>query len=142
MKLSEIQSMIEKDSVIDGSDLGKESINIPFLHSKWYNFFNDEIRALKSIEAQKAILRRDKMHYYLGKGTEEEYAAHPLDHRVLKQDLDVYMESDMDIIAMNIRASDQKMKCETIEAFLKQISQRSFNIKNAIEWHKFRNGVS
>ena len=34
----------------------------------------------------------------------------------------------------------QEQKVKYIEAIIKELSQRTWNIRNAIEWHKFKGG--
>ena len=142
MKIQEIQELIEKDSVIDYSALDRESISIPYLHSKWFIMFSEELRTFHSIESKMKEMRKEKFLYYTGRASDEVYQETPLDHRVIKGDLDIFMEADHDMVKLSEHLNIQKIKIRMIEEFLKQISQRSFNIKNAIEFIKFKNGIS
>jgi hypothetical protein len=142
MKIEEIRDLIEKDSVIDQSALDAESIRIPYLHSKWYGIFIDELKILKGIEQEWNRLVKEKTEYYLGKADDSVYEQKPLYHKVLKQDLDVYLKADDDLMKLEGKRSIQQIKVDMIEEFIKSINQRSFNIRNAIEFMKFKNGIT
>jgi len=59
---------------------------------------------------------------------------------ILKADLPMYMEADKDIIELNLRIGYQLEKIELLENIIKTISNRGFQIKNAIDWNKFIQG--
>jgi hypothetical protein len=141
MNIEDIRSTFEEDCYIEKVSLDQESLKIPYLHSKWSNIFFDELRELKILESRLKILKLKKFHYYTGKAPDEEYIQHPLDHKVLKQDLEMYLDADIDLNSLSLKVAEQKAKCELIERFLKEISQRNWSIRNAIEFLKFKNGI-
>jgi hypothetical protein len=51
------------------------------------------------------------------------------------------LESDKDIIQSSVKIVNQKEKLAFLEEVIKNINQRNFQIKNAIDWKKFTNGV-
>ena len=142
MKISELKEMMEADSAIDNANLDREVLKIPYLHGKWYAFFIDESRMYRSILSDYKRRKREKMEYYLGKSPDEVYQDKPLDLKILKQDLDFYMESDEELIALEERLATQKLKVEMIESFVKSLNNRGYNIKCAIDFLKFKNGVT
>jgi hypothetical protein len=90
------------------------------------------------------ILRKQKWEYYNGKMSQQELATlgwEPFGHRILKQDLDIYLESDTDIIKHESKIDLQKAKVEYLDSILKGINNRNWVIRNAIEWRKFMSGV-
>ena len=52
----------------------------------------------------------------------------------------MYLDSDDVLSTMEVELQDQKDKIHFIEEVLKQISQRNFQIKEAISWQKFVSG--
>lgn len=142
MRIEEIRDLMQQDSEIDGTALDSESLKIPYLHSKWYSIFVDEIRVLKGIEQEYNRLVKEKTEYYLGKADDEVYEQKPLDHKILKQDLDVYLKADEELMKIDGRRGIQQIKVDMIENFIKSLNQRSFNIRNAIEFMKFKNGIA
>jgi hypothetical protein len=142
MKIEDIRDLMEKDSKIDDTALDAESLKIPYLHSKWYGIFIDELRLLRGLEQEYNRLLKEKTEYYLGKADDEVYEKKPLDHKILKQDLDIYLRADDDLMKLESRKILQQMKVEMIENFIKNINQRTFIIRNAIEFMKFKNGIA
>jgi len=59
---------------------------------------------------------------------------------VLKQEIDTYIESDDMMIEAILKTSLQQEKVDYLEAILRQINNRGFQIKNAIDWNKFISG--
>lgn len=141
MKFSEIRDMMEQDSIINPAHLDEASLAIPYLHSKWYNLFVEELRILRNIDIEYNILLKEKTEYYLGKASDDVYIQQPLHLKILKQEVDIYLKADSDLIAVESKKSLQKIKVETIENFIKNINNRSFMIKNAIDFRKFVNGI-
>ena len=69
------------------------------------------------------------------------YQAKPFNLKILKQDVDKYINSDEEYQ----RAYQKVRYLETVVDFLdrtvRQISNRGFVIKNAIDWRKFTSGA-
>ena len=89
-------------------------------------------------------LERDKFEYYSGKMDQSELEDRDwkqFDHRLLKQDVPRYMESDVDLINVLIKLDQQQSKVDYLKAIISSINNRSFNINNAIKWRQFINGI-
>ena len=145
MNIERIREMIEVDLKMDGTELADESIRIPQLHNKYLNIFHDENLVLRKYETDYKILRRQKWEYYSGKMSEDDlksFGWQPFDHRILRQDLDVYLESDSDLLKIQSKVELQKQKVEYIDSLLKGINGRQWIIRNAIDWKKFISGVT
>ncbi len=144
MKLDELSQEWIQDAKIDTTELGVASLKIPELHSKYLKIYFDERRKLKALEFQSKELSLKKYEYYNGKLSQEELDElnwEPFAKRLMKNEVDMYLDSDKDIIQNNIRIINQKEKLAFLEEVLKNINQRNFQIKNAIEWKKFTQGV-
>ena len=90
-----------------------------------------------------AILKKIKSEYYMGtldSNTITERGYKPFKLKVLKADLPMYLESDEEIIQMNLRLSACKEKILFLESIIKTISMRGYQIKTAVDWIKFKNG--
>tara|TARA_Y100001938_G_C8086406_1_gene432323 strand:- start:2262 stop:2696 length:435 start_codon:yes stop_codon:yes gene_type:complete len=144
MRFDDIRKMVEKDMVIDDSELDLESLKIPQLHNKYLNLFHDERILLRKLEVERRELIRDKWEFYSGKMSEEELTRRgwePFQLKVLKQDLDMYIQSDSDVTKIDDRITLQKEKVDYLASIVKSISGRGWEIKNAIEWRRFTSGV-
>ena len=144
MRFDDIRKMVEKDMVIDDSELDLESLKIPQLHNKYLNLFHDERILLRKLEVERRELIRDKWEFYSGKMSEEELTRRgwePFQLKVLKQDLDMYIQSDSDVTKIDDRITLQKEKVDYLASIVKSISGRGWEIKNAIEWRRFTSGI-
>jgi len=144
MKLEEIQAMWEKHSDIDRSELGEESLKIAQYHSVYFKIFSQERLLLKKLEIEYKILYKTKFEYYNGSLSREELIENgwdPFSLKVLKSDLHIYLDGDTDIHAAQLKIEYQKEKIQLLENIIKALSNRNFQIKNAIDWAKFMNGI-
>ena len=141
MNLDKIQEMWEKDSQIDPDNLHDESLKIPQLHSKYYTLYNTiTLLREKSRESYNRV-RLERHNYYTGKAPAEVYVEDPFPYKVRdKEALQRYMEADekLNTINMKIRYHDTTLKF--LEEIIKTVANRTFQIKNAIEWQKFQAG--
>ena len=134
MNLEELQSIWKEDSKIDPDNLHIESLKIPSLHSKYYDIYNN-ILLLKKIEENKyKILKKEKWLYYSGKADPEVYKNDPFDHKVLKPDLDKYMDADEQILKSVSKLEYYQSMLNFLDSILKTILNRTYQIKNAIEY--------
>tara|TARA_R110000824_G_scaffold58888_17_gene158826 strand:+ start:819 stop:1253 length:435 start_codon:yes stop_codon:yes gene_type:complete len=143
MDLSEIRKLVAEDMPIDDTELDVESMTIPQLHSKYLNFYLDEKLVLHKLNSDYYRLKKTKWEYYTGKLDQdqlEEYGWEPFQFKILKQDIDLYMDSDEDLQKLSNRVAYQKEKINYLDSILKSINNRQWNIRNAIEWRKFING--
>jgi len=144
MTLDQIMEEWRIDASIDSTELGIASLKIPELHSKYLKTYFDERRKLKALEFQSKDLSLKKYEYYNGKLSQEELNElnwEPFVKRLMKNEIDMYIDSDKDIIGNNMRIVNQKEKLGFLEEVLKNLNQRNFQIRNAIEWKKFTQGV-
>jgi len=91
-------------------------------------------------------LRRLKWLYYTGKLDQEtlenlEWHVFDLDIKKNRHDLEMFIESDKDILEISEKISYQKEKIEYLESIIKGLNTRGFQIKNAIDWKKFTMGI-
>lgn len=142
MNLDEIQSLWEEDSKIDEDELHTESTKIPSLHAKYYRILNN-ILLLKKLEENKfKQLKKEKWQYYTGKADPEVYIEKPFDHKVLRQDVDKYMDADEDLIKILSKMDYYQVMLNYLDSILKTINNRTYQIKNSIEWQQFIRGYS
>ena len=142
MNINEIEIMWDEDCKIDPDNLHLESIKIPSLHSKYYQIYNN-ISLLKKLEENKFIeLQKTKWLYYSGKADPEVYKESPFDHRVMKTDLDKYMNADSELIKSKTKIDYYQLMIKFLESIIKSIETRTFVIKNSIEFMKFTGGYS
>ena len=144
MKLEDIQDEWTKDSNIDRSELGEESLKVPQLHSKYYKMYSQERMRLRQMESDYRILYREKYEYYNGTISEDDLNVNgwePFMLKILKTDIPTYMESDPAVIAIKLKLSVQEEKVDFLESIIKSLPSRGYQIKAAIDWEKFKVGA-
>lgn len=144
MRLEELHNLWEEDSKIDRTELGEESLKIPMLHSKYFKLFSAERMALKQQESQYKLMYRIRYEYYMGTldpETLKEYQWEPNPMRILKTDVPLYLDADEHLLKIQRSVDLQKEKVDFLESIIKQLPNRGFNIKSAIEFMKFQHGT-
>lgn len=141
MTLEELQESANRDLKIDETDLGSESINIPILHNKYLQHFNKFSLLLKKAEYDHKLLVREKWEYYTGKADASVYQEKPFDLKVLKADVHIYIDSDEELQKADQKVAYLNVVVKYLEQVLRSINNRTFLIKNAIEWKKFTSGA-
>ena len=141
MDLEKIQVMWEKDSQIDPDNLHDESLKIPQLHSKYYTLYNTITLLREKAREQYSKVRLERYNYYTGKAPAEAYVEEPFPYKVREKDaIQRHLDADdkMNKIDMKIKYYDVMLKF--LEEIIRAISNRTYQIKNAIEWNKFQAG--
>ena len=135
--------MWEKDSRIDPDNLHDESLKIPQLHSKYYTLYNTITLLREKARESYAKVRLERYNYYTGKATAEVYAEEPFPYKVREKDaIQRHLDADdkMNKIDMKIKYYDVMLKF--LEEIIRAVSNRTYQIKNAIEWNKFQAGYN
>ena len=141
MTLEELQAQADKDLVIDDTELDTESLKTPILHNKYLQYYNKFNLLLKKSQWEERTLQREKWEYYTGKSDPEVYKQKPFDLKVLKNDVHKYINSDEDIQKIQAKIEYQSAIVNYLEQILRILNNRSFTIKNAIEWRRFTSGA-
>ena len=145
MKLDEIQKMWSEDAKISDHELDTASLDIPVLHAKYLQIMTNENQLMYRLSATYDMMIKDKSEYYMGTMCEEdlkERGWEPYGLKVLKPDLQKYINADQHVIDHFLILSEQRDKVETLKSILTVINNRSFHIQNAINWRKFTNGIN
>jgi hypothetical protein len=144
MNLDNLKELITKDSLIDSTELGIESLKIPQIHSKYLTILADVKLLLTKQQNDLAILKLRKWKIYTGKASQEELEAwgeEPSDLTLLKSDVEQFVEADPKVIELKSKLAVSEVKLKMVEEFLRSLNNRNFNIKSAIEWQKMMNGI-
>ena len=141
MDLEQIQELAEKDLKINDTELDLESLKTPQLHNKYMKHLTKFKLLLTRAEDDLRTIKLFKWEYYTGKSDPQVYQQKPFNLKILKQDLQQYIDADEDI-----QKATQKVRyLETVVDFLDKtirvITNRTFAIKNAIDWRKFTSGA-
>jgi len=144
MNIEDVRKMVSADLIIDQSDLHIESIKTPQLHNKYLIFHEDAKLELDKFNFILKSLRKNKWLYYMGKMGDDDLKLNgwkPFEYSILKTDLPVFMEADLDMQKMYAKIALQQSLVNYLEDVVKIINSRQWNIKSAIEWIKFTQGI-
>jgi hypothetical protein len=141
MNLEEIQELVDKDLKINDSELDLESIKTPQIHNKYMKLLTKFKLMLSRNESEFHITKKQKWEYYTGKADPSVYAEKPFNLKILRQDVDKYIDSDEDIIKLKQKSDYLNTVVDFLDRTVRQISNRTFTIKNAIDWKKFISGA-
>ena len=141
MTLEELQELADKDLKINDMEYDLESIKTPQLHNKYMKFLNKFKLQLSIAENEMHILKRNKWEYYTGKASPEVYKEKPFDLKILRQDVDKYIDSDTELQKSKQKVDYLNTIVDYLDRTVRQISNRTFTIKNAVEWKKFTSGA-
>ena len=144
MTLDEIRKLVGVDLIMDETELDKESMKTPQIHNKYLIFHTDEKLILGKMKSDFNVIRKNKWLYYTGKLSKEEldeFGWDTFDLNILKTDIDKFLDSDEDIIALANRIFLQQEKVNYLESVIKIINNRQWYIRSVIDWLKFTSGV-
>tara|TARA_R110002051_G_C8724777_1_gene497196 strand:- start:1436 stop:1876 length:441 start_codon:yes stop_codon:yes gene_type:complete len=142
--IDNLREMVNVDIKIDETDLNTESLNIPQLHNKYLILYENSKLELEKLQFQEKTQKRDKWLYYTGKMGDDDLKRRnwqPFEHNVLKTDIPMFLDADSDIQQLKAKISLQVSIVSYLESVIKIIVGRQWNIKSAIEWIKFTQGI-
>tara|TARA_B100001778_G_scaffold120355_1_gene98884 strand:- start:855 stop:1286 length:432 start_codon:yes stop_codon:yes gene_type:complete len=143
MNLDKIQEMWDRDSHIDPDNLHDESLKIPQLHSKYYTVYNTITLLREKARDSYNRIRLERYNYYTGKAPAEVYAAEPFPYKVREKDaIQRHMDADDKLNTINMKIKYYDTTLKYLEEIIRIISNRTYQIKNAIEWNKFQAGYN
>ena len=144
MNIEQLREMVSVDIKINENDLNTESLNTPQLHNKYLVIYENSKLELEKLEFQEKILKRDKWLYYAGKMGDDDLKRKSWDafeHNILKTDIPMFLDADVDLQKIRAKISLQTSLVSYVEQVIKIITGRQWNIKSAIEWIKFTQGI-
>ena len=141
MDLEQLQDLADKKLKINDTELDIESLNTPVLHNEFLKHLTKFKLMLSRAETEHNILKRDKWEYYTGKADASVYALKPFDLKILRTDIDKYLDADIDLQKSKQKVDYLQTTVDFLDRTIRQIANRGFTIKNAIDWRKFTSGA-
>lgn len=142
INLEQVQKMWKEDSEINIDDLHNESLKVSTLHSKYYEIYNNISLLRKRSESQYKIKKLERYNYYNGKADPEVYKNEPFPYKVRdKESMQRYLDADEKLSEMLMKIDYYDVMLKYLEEIIKTISNRTYQIKNSIEFLKFQSGM-
>lgn len=143
MNLDSIQEMWQKDSIINPDNLHDESLKIPQLHSKYYTLYNTISLLKEKARETYNKVRLERYNYYSGKAPAEVYVEEPFPYKVRdKEALQRHLDADKRLNEIDMKVRYYNVMLKFLEDIIKMISNRSYQIKNSIEFMQFTSGYN
>lgn len=131
------------DADIDPTHLGDAALDVPRLHSKWIRILAEERLVLRRQETDYKKLALMKYEFLLHGPTTETVAKGwelPPRGRLIKNEVDRYLDVDEELSAMQLRMSNQREKVAILEEIMRSINSRNWTIRNVLENRRIENG--
>lgn len=143
MKLDEILDEWQRDSEVDKTELGDESLKTISLHAKYMRLYKTESLRLKSLKEEYGKLYLAKHEFYSmgpSKETEKLCWVMPARGAIIRNDIPMYLQADQDIIDANLRIAVQQEKVDLLKDIVKEVKDRRWAVRAAIEWMRWTSG--
>jgi len=141
MNLENLQDMWRSDSKLDEDLHDNDSLAIPQLHMKYMEFHNKYSLMKKERDIEMKRLIKEKWLYYKGKAPSSVYKEMPFDLKLTtKEEISMFIEADEDIAKLKYKIEYIDQVLFFLDSVLRMINNRTYHIKNAIEWKKFQSG--
>ena len=127
---------------IDRDNLHDESLNIPSLHAKYFQIYNTIFLLRKKAEQQRKNIRHERYEYFSGKADPDVYIQNPFPKKIRDKDtMTKYLDADEKLSNSSLKIEYYDTMLTYLESILKVIQNRTYQIKNAIEFMRFNAGM-
>ena len=141
MNLENLQEMWRSDSKLDEELHDNDSLAIPQLHMKYMEFHNKYSLMKKERDIEMKRLIKEKWLYYKGKAPSSVYKDMPFDLKLTtKEEISMFIEADEDVGKLKYKIEYIDQVLFFLDGVLCMINNRTYHIKNAIEWKRFQSG--
>lgn len=142
LNLEQLINEWETDAKLDLTDPGGQMTKIPVLHSKYNKYLSLHKIASAKREQEFQRLRKTKWMYYNGKLSQQELAElgwEPFAF-TLKSDLSIYMEGDADLQKLTAQIAFHDECVSFCTYVMKELNNRTWQIKEWMAWERFERG--
>lgn len=148
MTLEELHALWDIDCKINIDKLDEVSlVDTPQLHSKYMKLYSVERLKLKALKVDMNKLRHAKEDFLVEGPAYEDYTKAkengwelPGRGRVIRSDVDRYLNADPDITKLELKLAYQQEKVDYLKEIVDRLNNRSFQIKNALEFIRWSQG--
>lgn len=144
MTLDQYFAEWSKDAELRADKLDEDARYVPMLHAKWWRYYTGERLAFRKLDIEYKKLFRQKWEWYVGKLDDTERLAlgwPPQPLKILSANVHIYLDADPDLQNVMKKKALLEETLRFLEDVIKSINKRGFDIKNAIDFLKFKMGV-
>lgn len=143
--ITELCDMWKEDATINPHELDTSSIEASKLHAKYLAIMSTHNLIVKQTVVEYNTKKHVKWQYYRGDLNNpedlKEHDLEPMNHTVLKADVQSWIEQDNELNKLLLRKAMHEEIVDTCKEIVKQLNNRNWSIRNAIEWQKFISGA-
>ena len=111
------------------------------LHAKYFDLYNNIFLLMKKAQQQRKNIRHERYEYYSGKADPEIYIKNPFPKKIRDKDtMQKYLDADEKLSSTSLKIEYYETMLNYLESILKQVSNRTYQIKNSVEVMKFQAG--
>jgi len=143
MTLDEILDQWDSDVGTNELALDEDSLKIPKLHAKYLRYYAKENLQLAMEQAEYKTYRQAKndfLVYGVDSAEEAKLWTLPPKGKILKSEIEGFLDADPDIIKKSLRVSYQREKVNTLKSIIDMINNRSYQINSAISFKRWASG--
>lgn len=134
----------KKDAIIDESNLSKEIIRVPFLHSKYLEYYIHFKKKLSASEARRNKMSWLKRQYFRGEMDLDNLKKHGWSQwnglKPSAAELNQLLEFDSDINDLNRVVAEFKTSVSGCEYILTQLKGREYSLKTLFDYQRYVSG--
>lgn len=133
-----------KDAPYDETEPQRAMANIPKLHAKYLRIMTHHNLTVKKLLAEYNTRRKIKWEYYSGDLNNpedlERYGLEPMLKKVLRADLQHYLDSDTELNNILLKKVIHEEIAEFCKNVLKELNNRTWQLKEYMAWERFIGG--
>ncbi len=146
LTLDKLTDMWLEDTKFDYDEgLGEDVAGVSGLHAKYLKILYIHNQKHREASQASARVRQIRRTYYYGtidQETEKKYGWTPFTYSVGKNDIDRFLDADeMVQKAETLRCKHEDI-VEACKSIVKEIGNRGYQLKSAIDWKKFMAGLN
>lgn len=143
-KINEYESIvneIENILSIDHENLEIEALRNMKIFPAIERIYLIQFKEYRNLLETQDKVKFERWKYYSGGAPPETYKKEPLRHSISKSDIEKYMSVDPKVRLISDLVSQQEKILKFLEDAKKHLNSRGWDIKNAIDYIKFRSGA-
>lgn len=143
MAFESIMDELEPMVTVDPTDMNLDQISLKIGRS-WMAVQRHYLREGRYLEFLSGKFRKIDLYlrrYYAGELPADVYIKTPLKVRPLKSEIDIWVKANDDYVELSSLLQEQKAKVKFIESCFDRLNKLGYEVKNAIDWRKYMDGV-
>lgn len=139
--LEKVMELWAVDSIVEETEIGRELLKIPTLHSKYLRILSAHNLLAKKYTSDYQKLKTIKWEYYKGDLNNpddlKKYNLEPNLKRINRPDISMYLDSDNSLNDLLLKKAMHEEVASYCNSIIKELNNRTWELKSYIDWEKF-----